>query len=105
MSTGRKKLQYITPKRLVCDNHLIYFFVRILGNFVILHFQSLESNNHLYEYRIMRTMPSVTQKELHEELGISITAIQKLINQLVAKNYIEKNLTDGSWRVIISPSL
>lgn len=53
----------------------------------------------------MRTMPSVTQKELHEELGISITAIQKLINQLVAKNYIEKNLTDGSWRVIISPSL
>lgn len=61
--------------------------MRILGNFVILHFQSLESNNHLYEYRIMRTMPSVTQKELHEELGISITAIQKLINQLVAMNF------------------
>ena len=63
------------------------------------------SPNYAKMLRIMRTMPSVTQKELHEELGISITAIQKLINQLVTKNYIEKNLTDGSWRVIISPSL
>ena len=63
------------------------------------------SPNYAKMLRMMRTMSSVTQKEMQEELGISITAIQKLINQLVSKNYIEKNPIDGSWRVIISPSL
>ena len=63
------------------------------------------SPNYAKMLRIMRTMSTVTRRELHEELGISVTAIQKLINQLVSKNYIEKNPVDGSWRVIISSSI
>ena len=63
------------------------------------------SPNYAKILRMMRTLPMVTQKDMQDETGISITAIQKLINQLVTKNYIEKNQIDGSWRVIIRPSL
>jgi len=41
---------------------------------------------------------------MKEELGISITAIRKLLGQLLEKNSVEKN-PDGSWRVIICPSI
>lgn len=63
------------------------------------------SPNYAKVLRMMRTLPNTTQKDMSEETGISINAIQKLINQLVAKNYIEKNPINGSWRVIIRPSL
>ncbi|MCF0181110.1 MAG: Fic family protein [Muribaculaceae bacterium] len=63
------------------------------------------SPNYAKILRLMRTMPSVTQKEIQEELNISITAVQKLLNQLILKNYIEKNQANGNWQVIISPSL
>lgn len=63
------------------------------------------TQNYAKILRMMRTMPKVTQKEISEMAGISITATQKLMNQLVLKNYIEKNQADGSWRVIISPSI
>ncbi len=54
--------------------------------------------------RMMQTQPALTQYEMKEELGISITAIRKLVGQLLEKNYVEKN-PDGSWRVIICPSM
>ena len=54
--------------------------------------------------RMMQTQPALTQDEMKEELGISITAIRKLVGQLLEKNYVEKN-PDGSWRVIICPSM
>lgn len=63
------------------------------------------SPNYAKILRMMRSMPGVTQRDVQEETGLSITAIQKLINQLVSKNYVERNPVDGSWRVIISPSL
>lgn len=63
------------------------------------------SQNYAKILRLMRSMPSLTQKDIQQSTGISITAIQKLMNQLVSRNYIEKNHADGSWRVIISPSL
>lgn len=43
-------------------------------------------------------------KAWQEILGISVTAIRKLVGQLVDKNYVEKNPKDSSWRVIITPS-
>ena len=54
--------------------------------------------------RMMQTRPALTQEEVREELGISITAIAKLIGQLIDKNYVEKD-ANGSWRVFITPSI
>ncbi len=54
--------------------------------------------------RLMRTQPVLTLEDMTEELGISMTAVRKLVNQLIEKNYVEKNEKDSSWRVIITPS-
>ena len=54
--------------------------------------------------RMMQTRPALTQEEVREELGISVTAIAKLIGQLLDKNYVEKD-TNGQWRVFITPSV
>ena len=54
--------------------------------------------------RMMQTRPALTQEEVREELGISITAIAKLTGQLIDKNYVEKD-ANGSWRVFINPSV
>ena len=55
--------------------------------------------------RLMRTQPVLTLEDMTEELGISMTAVRKLVNQLIEKNYVEKNEKDSSWRVIITPSI
>ncbi len=49
----------------------------------------------------MRMMPSVTLLQMKEMTGINMSAIQKLVGQLVAKGYVEKKVTDGSWHVMI----
>ena len=54
--------------------------------------------------RLMRMQPVLTLEDMTEELGISMTAVRKLVNQLIEKNYVEKNEKDSSWRVIITPS-
>ena len=53
----------------------------------------------------MQTQPVLTLEEMRDRLGISITAVRKLVGQLLEKNYVEKNVNDGSWRVIITPSV
>ena len=55
--------------------------------------------------RLMRTQPVLTLEDMTEELGISMTAVRKLVNQLIEKNYVEKNEKDSSWRVIITSSI
>lgn len=55
--------------------------------------------------RLMQTQPVLTLDDMQSELGISLTAVRKLVNQLVEKKYVEKNSNDGSWRVIITPSV
>jgi Fic family protein len=55
--------------------------------------------------RLMRTQPVLTLEDMTEELGISMTAVRKLVNQLIEKSYVEKNEKDSSWRVIITPSI
>ena len=55
--------------------------------------------------RFMRMQPVLTLEDMTEELGISMTAVRKLVNQLIEKNYVEKNEKDSSWRVIITPSI
>ena len=50
----------------------------------------------------MQTYPTLTLADMKEETGISITAIQKLLDQLIAKKYVERSERDGSWRVFIA---
>lgn len=55
--------------------------------------------------RLMRSQSVVTIGEMQEITGINSSAIKKLLSQLIEKKYIEKNPTDGSWRVFINPSM
>lgn len=50
----------------------------------------------------MRTKPTLTLADMKEETGISITAIQKLLGQLLAKNYVERGEKHGIWRVFLT---
>ena len=50
----------------------------------------------------MRTEPTLTLADMKEITGISVTAIQKLLDQLIQKKYVERGEKDGSWRVFIT---
>ena len=50
----------------------------------------------------MRTQPTLTLADMKEETGISITAIQKLLDQLISKKYVERGEKEGSWRVFLT---
>lgn len=63
---------------------------------------SFRSPNYSKILHAMRTYLSLTLSDLKEEVGISITAIQKIIKNLISKNYIEKSGETGGWRVFLS---
>ena len=44
--------------------------------------------------------PYITYAKLSEELGINVSAIQKLIDGMVEKGYIQRRDTDKSWLVL-----
>ena len=50
----------------------------------------------------MRTQPTLTLADMKEVTGISIAAIQKLLNQLIQKKYVERGEKDGGWRVYLT---
>lgn len=50
----------------------------------------------------MRTYPVLTLADMKAETGISITAIQKLLDNLISKKYVERGDKDGSWRVFLT---
>ena len=50
----------------------------------------------------MRIQPTLTLADMKEETGISITAIQKLLDQLISKKYVERGEKEGSWRVFLT---
>lgn len=50
----------------------------------------------------MRTEPTLTLADMKELTGISVTAIQKLLDQLIQKKYVERGEKDGSWRVFVT---
>ena len=60
--------------------------------------------NYAKMLRMMQTQPALTIEEIREALGTSITAVRKLLGQLLDKHYIERGSTDGSWSVFITPS-
>ena len=50
----------------------------------------------------MRTEPTLKLADMREITGISIAAIQKLLDQLIKKKYVERGEKDGSWRVFVT---
>ena len=50
----------------------------------------------------MLTQPTLTLADMKAVTGISIAAIQKLLDQLTAKKYVERADKDGSWRVFVT---
>ena len=50
----------------------------------------------------MRTQPTLTLGDMKEVTGISIAAIQKLLNQLIQKKHVERGEKEGSWRVFVT---
>lgn len=50
----------------------------------------------------MQTQPTLTLTDMQEVTGISVTAIQKLLDQLISKKYVERGERDGSWRVFLT---
>lgn len=50
----------------------------------------------------MRTQPTLTLADMKEVTGISIAAIQKLLDQLIQNKYVERGEKDGSWRVFVT---
>ena len=50
----------------------------------------------------MRTEPTLTLADMREITGISIAAIQKLLDQLIQKKYVERGEKEGSWMVVVT---
>ena len=50
----------------------------------------------------MLTRPSLTLSDMREVSGISTAAIQKLLDQLTAKKYVERANNNGNWRVFLT---
>ena len=50
----------------------------------------------------MQSEPTLTLADMRELTGISVAAIQKLLDQLLAKKYVERGDKDGSWRVYVT---
>ena len=60
------------------------------------------SPNYTKILNAMRTYPTLTLMDIKEVTGISIAAIQKLLNKLIDKNYVERGAKEGSWRVFVT---
>lgn len=69
--------------------------------------QSIEfrSINYSHILKLMMSEPVLTLEEIQKRLGINMSAIKKLINQLLDKHYVERGTKEGSWRVFITPSI
>ena len=63
---------------------------------------SFRSPNYTKILNAMRTQPTLTLNDMKEETGISVSAIQKLLDKLLSKKYVERGEKDGSWRVFLT---
>ena len=50
----------------------------------------------------MRTQPVLTLMDMKTITGISLTSVQKLVNSLIEKKYVERGEKEGSWRVFLT---
>ena len=56
----------------------------------------------LEAWRALQSQPVLTLADMREVTGISVAAIQKLLDQLLAKKYVERGDKVGSWRVYVT---
>lgn len=54
---------------------------------------------------LMMSEPVLTLESIQKQMGINMSAVKKLINQLLDKHYIERGSGEGTWRVFITPSM
>ena len=59
---------------------------------------SLRSKNAPQILRLIRNNPYITYPQINKMVGINISAIQKLVKQMINKGYIARQ-EDGAWRV------
>ena len=55
--------------------------------------------------RLMQSEPVLTIAEIQRKLGIQKSAVNKLVQQLLDKKYVERGKDAGSWHVFIAPSV
>ena len=53
----------------------------------------------------MQSEPVLTIAEIQRKLGIQKSAVDKLVQHLLDKHYVERGKEDGSWHVFITPSV
>ena len=54
---------------------------------------------------LMYSTPDITIPKLSEEVGINVAAVNKQIKNLVRNGYVQRSEKNGSWRLIITPSI
>ena len=54
---------------------------------------------------LMFAVPDITIQKLSDEVGINVAAVNKQLKQLTTKGYIQRVEKDGTWRLIITPSV
>lgn len=54
---------------------------------------------------LMYAIPDITIQKLSDEVGINVAAINKQLKQLTTKGFIQRVEKDGTWRLIITPSI
>ena len=90
----------LSAKRLYQYNHIknfLYICETRYGEQI-----SFRIPNYTKILNAMRTEPTLTLADMKEITGISIAAIQKLLDQLIQKKYVERGEKDGSWRVFVT---
>lgn len=63
--------------------------------------RQVRTPNHTKILNAMQTQPTLLA-DMREITGISIAAIQKFLDQLIQKKYVERGEKDGSWRVFVT---
>ena len=53
----------------------------------------------------MFAIPDITIQKLSDEVGINVAAVNKQLKQLTTKGYVQRVDKDGTWRLIITPSV
>lgn len=62
---------------------------------------SFRTPNYTKILQMMQTMPSVTYAQIQKETGINMSAVQKMVKNLLEKKYVERHEGDGSWHVLM----
>lgn len=60
------------------------------------------TSNYAKILNAMRTQPTLTLADMKEATGVSVAAIQKLLERLITKRYVERGEKYGSWRVFVT---